>query len=100
MLITLAGLALYIAVLLTVLIFKLNKGVQQVQSLEHIISEKLKSKFEIIDNMSVVEAQKKVIRFKSILFEMLEESAPIWTNIIGKALGGKSSSSGGYREGG
>jgi len=88
----------YIAVLLTILILKLNNGIQEIKSLNQIISTKLKTKYEIINEMSITEARIKYIRAKSIIFEIIEEAGPLFTNMIAKALGGKSS--GGYREGG
>jgi len=93
-------LGVYIAVLLTILVMKLNKGIQQVQSLNNIISTKLKTKYEIINEMSIKEAKIKYIRARAIIFELIEEAGPLITNMIAKALGGKSGSSDGYREGG
>ena len=100
MLIQIIGLAvlIYIGVLLTLLVLKLKDGITEVQSLKQVISDKLKTKYEIVDSMTTVEAQKKYIRFKSVIFEIIEEASPLFTNMIAKALGGKSS--GGYREGG
>ena len=92
------GIGFYIAVLFTVLLFRLNSGIQQVKSLKQVISDKLKSKQEIVNGMSVREAKILYIRVKAIIFEILEEASPIISNAIAVALGGKKSSSG-YREG-
>ena len=87
----------YIAVLLTIFVFKIRDGIKEIQSLKQVISDKLKTKYEIVGNLSILEAQKKYIRFKSIIFEIIEEAGPLFSNMISVALGGKKG--GGYREG-
>ena len=87
----------YIAVLLTIFVFKMRDGIAEIKSLKQVISDKLKTKYEIVGNLSILEAQKKYIRFKSIVFEIIEEAGPLISNMIGVALGGKKG--GGYREG-
>jgi hypothetical protein len=89
---------LYIAVVLTILVIKLKDGIEQIQSLKQIISDKLKTKYEIVNEMTVLEAKKTYVRAKSIILEMLTDTENFWINVIGKAMGGKGGSSG-YREG-
>ena len=89
---------IYISTLLTILLLRLKVGLQELQKLNKTITEKLKTKYEIINEMSVLEAKKKYIRAKSLIFEIIEEAGPLISNMISVALGGKKG--GGYREGG
>lgn len=88
----------YIAVILTVIALKLSKGINQIQLLNQTITDKLKTKYEIVNGMSITEAKKKYIRLKATIFEILEEASPIISNAIAKALGGKSTGTS-YRDG-
>ena len=89
----------YISVLLTIFVVKFKIGVREITSLNQTINEKFKTKYELVNELSITEAHKKYIRFKSVIFEILEEASPIISNAISVALGGKKGSSG-YREGG
>ena len=88
---------IYIAVLLTLLIYKLKDGISQIQQLNQVISEKLKTKYEIVNEMSTLEAKKKYIRLKAVIAEILGYLRPDLVEIISTALGGKKGNS--YREG-
>lgn len=80
------------------LLFNLLKEFRNFQRrVEQVISEKLKSKLEVINEMSVVEARKWDIRLQQQLFEWMESFATIIANKVGVMLGGKKTS--GYREG-
>ncbi|NNJ45271.1 MAG: hypothetical protein HKP62_04565 [Sulfurovum sp.] len=89
----------YIAVILTVFVVKAKGMITTVDNLRETISEKLKTKEEIVNSMSVLEAKKTYIRFKSEIYNMIDEAGPIFAKWIAKALGGDKKSSGGYREG-
>jgi hypothetical protein len=76
-----------------------NRIEKFVSYVEELVDTKLKTKWEMIDEMPVKEAKKWDIRIRSELQQWIDYAAVSIANKVGKMLGGKNKGSG-YAEGG